>query len=341
MKNSVSIKTRKIRKVRTNRTQLTLFLFLGLLLLFSLFSLVACTSETSGEEADKGEIKTTPDGVKYIVDPSKILSGGPPKDGIPSIDYPQFVSPEEADKWLEDNELVLVFKHRGVTRVYPFQILVWHEIVNDTVAGDPVLITYCPLCGSGIAYSRKLNGEAVTFGTTGKLYNSNLVMYDRKTDTYWSQIDGRAIYGKLTGQRLKPLPIDTVVWGNWKKYHRNFEVLSRNTGYSRPYGEDPYGNYYTSDTLFFPVEKKNDALHPKAVVYGITVNGVHKAYPDSRLQPGKRVFDTVGGKRISIEKKEDGSVIFLDTDGGSRIVKERDFWFAWYAFHPDTLIYSN
>ncbi len=151
------------------KPHLIFLFFLGLFSPFSfflLFSLVACTSENLKEKFDD-EIKTTPDGVKYIVDSSKFLSGGPPKDGIPSIDYPEFISPAEADKWLEDNELVPVFKHRGVTRVYPFQIILWHEIVNDTVGGDPILITYCPLCGSGIAYNRVLNGKAATFGTTG------------------------------------------------------------------------------------------------------------------------------------------------------------------------------
>jgi len=212
------------------------------------------------------------------------------------IDNPAFVSPDEADKWIKDNELVLVINYRGVQRVYPFQILVWHEIVNDRIAVDPVLITYCPLCGSGIAYSRSIDGEAVTFGTTGKLYNSNLVMYDRKTNTYWSQIDGRAIYGKLTGEKLKPLPVDTVIWGNWKKYHKKFSVLDRKTGYSRPYGNDPYGNYYTADTLFFPVENESSSLHPKAVIYGIDVEGIYKAYPDSSLMAGETVFDNIVGK---------------------------------------------
>ena len=129
------------------------------------------------------EIKTTPEGVKYIVEPDKIVGGGVPKDGIPSIDNPKFVSLEEADEWIQDNELVLAITYKGVTRVYPLQIMVWHEIVNDTIAGDPILITYCPLCGSGIAFEGRINGEEVEFGTSGKLYNSNLVMYDRKTDS--------------------------------------------------------------------------------------------------------------------------------------------------------------
>ncbi len=123
-------------------------------------------------ETENQSIKVTAKGIKYIVDPDKIVSGGPPRDGIPSIDHPKFVSVEEADNWIQDNELVLGIIYKGVKRVYPLQIMVWHEIVNDNIAGDPILITYCPLCGSGIAYNRTINGEEVEFGTSGKLYNS-------------------------------------------------------------------------------------------------------------------------------------------------------------------------
>ena len=180
-------------------------------IIFLAFFVVACSGQNSSSAGDE-DIKVTSSGVKYIVDPAKILSGGPPKDGIPSIDNPKFVSVKEADAWIQDNELVLGLIYKGVKRVYPLQILVWHEIVNDSVAGDPLLITYCPLCGSGIAFERVLDGKAVEFGTSGKLYNSNLVMYDRKTDTYWTQIDGKAIVGELTGQELKEISIDTVAW---------------------------------------------------------------------------------------------------------------------------------
>ena len=176
-------------------------------------------------ETAKGEIKVTEDGTKYIVDPSKIKGGGPPKDGIPSIDNPKYISVSEADKWIEDEALVLAIVYKGVERVYPLQIMTWHEIVNDNIAGDPILITYCPLCGSGIAYERKINGEEVEFGTSGKLYSSNLVMYDRKTDTYWSQIDGVAIVGELTGMELKEISLDTVTWGESK--FRGFESKYR------------------------------------------------------------------------------------------------------------------
>jgi hypothetical protein len=287
------------------------------------------------------EIKLTEDGTKYLVHPSKIRGGGPPKDGIPSIDNPKFVSVKEADEWIADNELVLAISYKGVKRVYPLQILVWHEIVNETIAGDPILITYCPLCGSGIAFERIINGKEVEFGTSGKLYNSNLVMYDRKTDTYWTQIDGRAIIGELTGMELKAVSIDTVVWRDWKKEHSDSEVLSNDTGYSRSYGRDPYGSYYEDSFLMFPVENEDKRVHPKTVIFGIEVNGTYKAYREDDLLENPVIEDTVNGVKVQVTRNRDGTVRFINLETDEEIVKERDFWFAWYAFHPDTTLYES
>lgn len=301
-------------------------------------SQLAPAREPTGRSAN---IQVTKEGVRYLVPPDKIVSGGPAKDGIPSIDHPKFISVEEADKWLADDESVLAISCNGVDRVYPLQILVWHEIVNDMIGGNPIVITYCPLCGSGIAYERTIAGEAVEFGTSGKLYNSNLVMYDRKTDTYWSQIGGLAILGELAGERLVPVSIDTVVWGDWKVAHPESEVLSRNTGYSRSYGRDPYGTYYEDDSIWFPVEARDDRVHPKTVMFGIEVNGVYKAYRESDLIAQGTIDDTIGAVAISIKRDPAGIVSVTNIESGEEIVKEREFWFAWYAFHPETLLYVD
>ena len=275
-----------------------------------------------------------------LVDPSKILSGGVPKDGIPSIDKPKFVSLAEADQWIADNELVLALLYKGEERVYPLQIMVFHEIVNDTVAGDPLLITYCPLCGSGIAYQRQINGEEIEFGVSGKLYNSNLVMYDRKTETYWTQIDGLAIVGELVGQQLTAVSIDTVVWRDWKKEHPDSLVLSQDTGFRRSYGQDPYGSYYEDSFLLFPVENEDNRIHAKTVIFGIEVNGVYKAYKEDNLKQVGRIEDKVNGVAIVVERDAAGVVKITNKKTGQEIVKERDFWFAWYAFHPETEVYT-
>jgi hypothetical protein len=295
-------------------------------------------------------ILTDNNGQKYILEESKIKSGGPPKGsiggfvgrGIPALsdENIKYISVQDAD-WIEDNELVLALQYKGIERVYPLQILVWHEIANDVVSGDPLLITYCPLCGSGIAYYRVLDGDPVEFGTSGKLYNSNLIMYDDKTNTYWQQIDGNAIKGELTGFELQEISIDTVVWRDWKKSHPNSQVLSKNTGFSRSYGTDPYGSYYEDSFLLFPPDEQDDRIHPKTVIHGIEIKGDYKAYQeDDIIMAGGKIYDRFNGVDIIITRSEDGIVKIVRSDNGEEIIKERDFWFAWYAFHPDTDIYS-
>lgn len=327
-----------------------LFVAIGFMIILGVFYMIRTNQsspldtvdETAAltEEEKEKNVRLTDEGVKYLVDPEKIVGGGPPKDGIPSIDDPKFVSTKEADKWIEDNELVLALNYKGEKRVYPLQIMVWHEIVNDTVAGDPLIITYCPLCGTGIAYERTLNGEAVEFGTSGKLYNSNLVMYDRKTDTYWSQIDGNAIVGELAGQELQAISIDTVVWRDWRAVHNDAIVLSKETGHIRNYGNDPYGSYYEDSFLFFPVDAEDDRVSAKTVVYGIEIDGRYKAYRASDISELKEFQDEFAGVALKISEDRAGSVMFVDVQNEEKVVKERGFWFSWYAFHPDTDLYT-
>jgi hypothetical protein len=246
---------------------------------------------------------------------------------------------DEADEWIADDELVLALIHKGIERVYPLQVIVWHEIVNDIVAGSPLLISYCPLSGSGLAYERTIDGLTVEFGTSGKLYNSNLVMYDRKTDTYWSQIGGLAIVGELAGRTLTPISLDTVAWRDWKATHPGSEVLSQDTGFDRDYGRDPYGDYCQESFIWFPVEGRDNRIHPKTVVFGIEVGGAYVAYREEELIKMRVIEDRIDGVRIRISRDAAGivSVVNLGTD--ESIVKEREYWFAWYAFHPDTRLY--
>lgn len=176
-----------------------------------------------------------------LIEPSAVVSGGPPPDGIPPIDNPQFVSVSAADAWLNDVEPVLVVDVNGDVRAYPIQIMMWHEIVNDTVGGVPLAVTYCPLCNSALSFERVVRGVETTFGTSGNLYNANLVMYDRATESLWNQLDGRAVIGVLTGDVLTQVPSTTMSWATFKDSRPDAKVLDRDrTGASRAYGTNPY-----------------------------------------------------------------------------------------------------
>ncbi len=176
-----------------------------------------------------------------LIDPDEIRSGGPPPDGIPPIDNPEFVSVAQADEWLADTEPVLLLDIDGDVKVYPVQILIWHEIVNDVVGGVPVTVSYCPLCNSAITFERTVRGVETTFGTSGSLYIANLVMYDRATETLWNQLDGRAVVGLLTGEVLNQISSPMVAWADVRETQPDALVLDRErTGASRAYGTNPY-----------------------------------------------------------------------------------------------------
>lgn len=278
-------------------------------------------------------------GTPYVIDPVLLAASGTSKDGIPSIDHPQFVSAAEANEWLADDEIVVAVAYKGVERVYPLRILVWHEIVNDVVADDPLLISYCPLCVSAAAYARQIDGEPVEFGTSGMLYNSNLVMYDRRTETYWSQMDGLAIVGDLSGRELTPVSIDTVGWGKWRAAHPNSEVLSLDTGFDRDYGRDPYSDYYANGYICFPVQGRDDRIQPMAVIFGIEMDGVSVAYREDDLIERGVIEDRINDVRIRISRDTTGAVTVQTIGTQEAVGSTRAFWFSWVAFHPDTRLY--
>jgi hypothetical protein len=204
-----------------------------------------------------------------LVDPAEIQSGGPPPDGIPPIDEPTFLAAADVD-FLDDREPVLALEIDGEARAYPIQVLIWHEIVNDTVAGIPVSVTYCPLCNTAVAVDRRIGERIVTFGTSGKLYQSALVMYDRQTESLWSHFTGQAIAGILTGTELETFPVATVAWSTWRDAHPDGIVLSRDTGFDRGYGTNPYPGYDDVDNPPFLFDGEVDGrLSAKERVVGV------------------------------------------------------------------------
>ncbi len=207
----------------------------------------AQTSDAEFRRLTAGEAWST-DFTLHSVPLSEIVAGGPPRDGIPPIDDPRFESASSADRWLDDRHPVIVIALGDEVRAYPLGILIWHEIVNDEVAGVPVTITYCPLCNTALVFDRRLSGRVLDFGTTGRLRMSDLVMYDRQTESWWQQAVGEAIVGELTGARLIAVAANTYGWETAQRLHPDVEVLSRDTGFpeyeaSGRYGQNPYQRY--------------------------------------------------------------------------------------------------
>lgn len=272
-----------------------------------------------------------------------LLQGCFSQDCIPSIENPKFEDSETASIWLEDDDTVFAIDYKGEKRAYPQRILNWHEIVNDEVQGDPIAVTFCPLCGSALAFERIVDGVITEFGVSGKLHNSDLVMYDRYEGNLWQQITGEGIVGPAArrDEILKQVSITTTRWGDWKKEHPDTKVLSRETGFSRDYDAYPYGTYEEDDEIYFGVNDLNKELQIKTVVYGIEVNNETKAYPENSFDTQPIINDNVGGADLKLEKKKNGSIEVTNLDTNENIIPIRLFWFAWASFNPATEIYGN
>lgn len=276
-----------------------------------------------------------------LIPHDKIFGGGPAKDGIPAIDNPQFVTAKESND-LRDSDTVLGISYQGITKAYPVNILNWHEIVNDRFNGLPVAITFCPLCGSGIAYLAEIDGTAHTFGVSGLLYNSDVLLYDRQTLSLWSQLMAQAISGPLKGQRLQSIPLSHTTWQDWKTRHPDTLVLSPDTGYARDYRNSPYADYINSPQLMFPVTKTSKRYHPKEQVLGIEINGRFKAYPFVELEKTNGAFtDTVNGRQLLIRYNSEHRTGTILDQQGNELPGVTTYWFAWYAFHPETEVFSG
>ncbi len=249
-----------------------------------------------------GQEQWRTDFTRHTVPLEEIVSGGPPKDGIPAIDRPRFVAVRTADRWLEGREPVVVVAHGGDVRAYPYQVLIWHEIVNDVVGGLPLAVTYCPLCNTALVFRRAHGGRTLDFGTTGRLRHSDLVMYDRQTETWWQQATGEAIVGELAGDTLSWFPAQTTSWSDFRSAHPEGRVLSRETGYDRPYGRNPYAGYDRSPGPIagFFSRPADDRLPAMERVAAAVVGGRSVAYPFSHLQEIRVMNDEAGGTPLVV-----------------------------------------
>ena len=271
----------------------------------------------------------------------EILSGGPPKDGIPAILKPKFIKPSEA-RFLKENDRILGIYQGGLAKAYPIKILNWHEVVNDSVGGRPVVITYCPLCGTGMAFDPMVNGRRLTFGVSGLLYKSDVLFYDHQTESLWSQILREAVTGKaMLGKRLTLLPLTHTTWKAWRKERPETLVLSTDTGYRRDYSKDPYNRYEQSAHVMFPVGEIDKRYLPKSWVLGLELGDATKAYPFSELErSGGSFTDSVASKKVTIQYDSDSRTARVRDVDGKEIPSVMAYWFAWMAFHPDTEVYK-
>jgi len=249
---------------------------------------------------------------KSTVPLSEFQSGGPGRDGIPPIDDPKPTPQVEAEAWLEDREPVLAVEVGDQVRAYPIQILIWHEIANDRLGNRPIAVTFCPLCNSSVVFDRRLEQRTLTFGTTGNLRRSDLVMWDRQTESWWQQLSSEAVVGKLAGKKLEVLPSQTLSWADFRKRYPQGDVLSRDTGTERDYGRNPYQGYDDPDSPPFLLDgETDDRLSPKERVAAVTAGEETVVVPFSRLEKEPVVNEQVAGKPVVVFFKR-GVVSALD-----------------------------
>jgi len=264
-----------------------------------------------------------------------LMQACPARDCIPSIDQPAFVAADSVD-YLRDDDLLLVLTYNGITRAYPTRILDTHEIVNDMFGPDPVAVTYCPLCGSGLAFDRRQDGQVLEFGVSSLLHNSDLVMYDRQTGSLWQQITGKAFAGKARGSQLRSLPLAMVEWKSWRLAHPDAQVLTVENIKSDRYMKDAYVGYAQSDRLYMPVSATDARLHPKRVVYALEVGDQAIAIDGEWLAQQGQWSDAIDERNLTVSYGGAGDVsALLD---GNPVTITRMYWFAWYSFHPQTAL---
>lgn len=267
----------------------------------------------TGQELRVSTVDWRTDFTRHSVPLGEFVSGGPPRDGIPPIDDAKAIPIAAADEWLDEREPVLVAEVGDHARAYPVQILVWHEIVNDRLGGRAIAVTYCPLCNSSLVFNRDVRGVGLLrFGTTGNLRHSDLVMWDDRTESWWQQLTGEAVVGKLTGTRLEVLPSQTLSWADYKARYPGADVLSRDTGHDREYGANPYEGYDDPDSQPFLFEGEGDRrLPPKERVVAIKEEGGAVVVPFSHLVREPVAELTAGGVPVVVLYKR-GVVSPLD-----------------------------
>lgn len=275
-----------------------------------------------------------------LIAPSDIRSGGPPRDGIPAINKPKYVSAAKAD-WLKAEDWVMGVVIDGDARAFPIRILNWHEIVNTKWSGKPYVVSFCPLCGTGMVFRAESEGQDLEFGVSGLLFQSDMLLYDRQSDSLWSQIMAQAVTGPMKGNKLELINSSHTTFAAWLQRYPDTTVLDINTGYRRNYNRDPYQGYAKSQRLFFPVKSDFPSkYHPKDEIIGLEYAGRTLAIPYRELSEVTTVYNWEG-KQWTIQWRDDVPEAWVEDELGKQYPTVRSFIFAWYGFHPDTSLYEQ
>ncbi|MBI2474029.1 DUF3179 domain-containing protein [Candidatus Uhrbacteria bacterium] len=285
------------------------------------------------------------DGVLHAIDLDEIMTGTFDEDAIPAIDAPVYESIASADVYLNNDGYGLVVENDDAVRFYPYQILVWHQVVNDTFGKTRLLVTYCPLCFEGVVYQAHPDAsEAFSFGVSGKIWNNNTLLFDRSSHSLWSQLLGEALVGPRTGAKLDRYPSYSTTWASFKEAYSSAEVLSRETGYIRDYTQDPYERegYYSSSAIWYPLSHEDGRLEAKELVYGYQSGDFQKAYSQEWIKQAGSIQDMIGSESFKLIWDEDLQTarLFSQLSGDSELETEHPlqkmFWFCWATMYPDT-----
>lgn len=296
----------------------------------------------SGSAALAADSKNGFDYSGALVPVDEVFWGGVSRDGIPPIHNPKFVAAGDED-FVKDRDRVLGLVHNGIAKAYPVQILDRHEVVNDRFGDDAVVVTYCPLCFSGMAFTTQFGGVDLKFGVSGLLYNSDVLLFDYRTESLWSQLLSTAISGPMKGSEIPAIPTANTTWRDWQNRHPDTLILSTDTGFRINYRTSPYRDYQRKSRLMFPVAEHNRSYRNKDLVLGLRINGAQKAYPFKELRANDQAkfSDSVGGTKLTIEWQEKEKYARALDASGREIPTVIVYWFAWYAFHPGTEIFAN
>jgi hypothetical protein len=322
--------------------------FLSMNLLITISIMVLCSTLYAAEKSKKPRFKKDiiketfrfDASTKATVPLKDLMQGCPERDCIPAIDKPKFVSMKQAS-FLTPNDLVIVASYNNITKIYSRNMLESHEIVNDWFGSLPVAVTFCPLCGTAVAVVRMVDGQPTEFGVSGVLHNSDLVMYDRRTNSLWGQLTSRAIVGDKTGTQLRKISAQLMSWPQAQESYPQAKVLSTDTGYDYNYLKPNYQKYYDSDKVVFPVSSFDARANAKQVVYGISLEGKNIAFTQDFLEQNKSIDQPFNDVVIHIENKGNGNISAVNKESGEAVPITHSYWFAWYNFHPNTVLFGG